>query len=354
MSAWDEYPADYRAPEAARILAAARAGECASLVGLSGAGKSNLLGFLAHRVTWAGAFVLVDGNCLPHPTADAFLGLISQSLGYPAPAGGGYPALEGAVSLWLARRPAGLCLLLDRFDALDGAEAQAAARNLRALRDAHKYALTFVTATRRPLDARSELAELAFGNTLWLGALGESDTAWNVRQYAARKGLLWDQQTAMAMRKFSGGYPALLRAVCEAHAAGAPLRLDALRAHPAVLRRMEEFWADAPAADMLERSGLAGLPLLAGSRPPGAEPAPAGLTAKEALLYGYLRARAGQVCAKDELIRAVWREDRVFEEGVRDDSLAQLVRRLRRKVEPEPSSPQAIETVPGRGYVWRG
>ena len=36
--------------------------------------------------------------------------------------------------------------------------------------------------------------------------------------------------------------------------------------------------------------------------------------------------------------------------GVRDDSLAQLVRRLREKIEPNPATPQHIHTVPGRGY----
>jgi DNA-binding winged helix-turn-helix (wHTH) protein len=46
----------------------------------------------------------------------------------------------------------------------------------------------------------------------------------------------------------------------------------------------------------------------------------------------------------------VWPEDRVFERGVRDDSLAQLVRRLREKIEPDPSAPRFILTVPGRGY----
>ncbi|HLE30620.1 MAG TPA: helix-turn-helix domain-containing protein [Anaerolineales bacterium] len=36
--------------------------------------------------------------------------------------------------------------------------------------------------------------------------------------------------------------------------------------------------------------------------------------------------------------------------GVRDDSLAQLVRRLREKIEPDPANPRHIHTVPGRGY----
>jgi two-component system KDP operon response regulator KdpE len=59
------------------------------------------------------------------------------------------------------------------------------------------------------------------------------------------------------------------------------------------------------------------------------------------------------VCEKDDLIRAAWPEDRAFLEGLRDDSLAQLVRRLRKKIEPDPSNPRHIHTIPGRGYRYR-
>ena len=52
-------------------------------------------------------------------------------------------------------------------------------------------------------------------------------------------------------------------------------------------------------------------------------------------------------------MRAVWPEDFIFEQGVRDDSLAQLVRRLRIKIEPDPSQPKYIQTVPGRGYIFK-
>ena len=43
-----------------------------------------------------------------------------------------------------------LCLLFDRFDALGARSHRAIFGNLRALRDAHKYELTYITATRRP------------------------------------------------------------------------------------------------------------------------------------------------------------------------------------------------------------
>ena len=49
MPDWTDSPADYRHTEVEYILAAVRAGECVSVVGLSGAGKSNLAAFVAQR-----------------------------------------------------------------------------------------------------------------------------------------------------------------------------------------------------------------------------------------------------------------------------------------------------------------
>ena len=194
----------------------------------------------------------------------------------------------------------------------------------------HKYELAYVIATRRPLDAHNELAELFYAHTIWLGPLSESDIAWNVGRYARRNALAWDGATAQQIGALSSGYPALLRAICEAHAAGCPLALAELSQHPTVQRRLAEFWADQPEAAMLRHSGLSDNPLLAASRNP-AQVDTAGLTLKEHALWEYLQAHPGQVCEKDDLIRAIWPEDRIFERGVRDDSLAQLVRRLARK-----------------------
>jgi hypothetical protein len=230
-----------------------------------------------------------------------------------------------------------------------GSPGSVLASNLRALRDRHKYELTYVTASRRPPDPRDELAELFYAHTLWLGPLNEGDARWNIQCYTRRKGLGWSEQVVQRILQLSGGYPALLRAVCEAHASGCPLELGQIEQHPAVQQRVEEFWADQPSQADLEASGLSGHPLLSPGRSMQAFDT-GQLTAKEHQLWAYFTAHPSQVCEKDELIQAVWPEDVIFERGIRDDSLAQLVRRLREKIEPLPSSPQHIHTVPGRGY----
>jgi DNA-binding response OmpR family regulator len=160
--------------------------------------------------------------------------------------------------------------------------------------------------------------------------------------------LAWEAAVEDQILAVSAGYPSFVRAVCEAHAAGASLELASLAAHPAVRMRVEEFLADQPTEEELRHAGLANAPLLRAGQT-AAEPL-AGLTAKEARLLSYFQAHPHVVCEKDDLIKAVWPEDKIFERGVRDDSLAQLVRRLREKIEPEAAHPQHIHTAAGRGY----
>jgi hypothetical protein len=347
MPDWSDYPADYRYTEVEYILAAVRAGDCVSVTGLSGAGKSNLAAFVARRA--GEGFVLVDCNRLGSPTPDSFLQLTRRALGSSGPAeavaaADNLAALEQAIAQRLEAPPRRLCLVFDRFDGLPLETHYPLYGNLRALRDAFKYRLTYVTSTRRPLDERSELAELFYAHTLWLGPLSESDARWSIDGYKQRSGEDWDAAVYAAILEVSGRYPSFLRAACEALAAGCPPEAAVLRGHPAVRRRVEEFWAAQPTPEDLRRSGLEGLPLLEHASPGGE------LTAKEALLLKYLQAHPNLVCEKDELMRAVWPEVKVYDEGLQDDSLAQLVRRLRRKIEPDPSNPVHIFNVTGRGY----
>ena len=213
------------------------------------------------------------------------------------------------------------------------------------------------------MDARNELAELFFGHSTWLGPLSKSDALWSAKRDALRfrkKDLAWSEETLERLVSLSWGYPSLLRAVCEAYADGAELTVEALRIHPAVQRRAAEFWADVPTSSALAHSHLQDHPFLV--RPQAIhESLPefgpsfdsSLLTAKENLLLEYLRAHPDQVCEKDDLVRAIWPEDVIFAQGVRDESLAQLVRRLRVKIEPDPAEPRYIQTIPGRGYRLR-
>jgi len=347
MPIWDAYPNDYRATEVSIICAATRAGDCVAVVGLSGAGKSNLLGFLAHRVTSPPVrFHLADCNRLTQKTPSAILRLIRQALGEVTPAADELAALDQALAAYFAKQTDILSVLLDLSGLTLGDADQELLNNLRALRDAYKYQLTFVIAARRPLPLHNEFAELILAHTLWLGALSASDAHWSARQFATRQALSWDDALIARLIEFSRGYPSFLRAACEAHAAGAPLA--ELATHPAVQKRLEEFWHDGPSAEALRQAGLADHPWL--TRPADAPFTQTSFTAKEQRLIAYLTAHPNTVCEKDDLIQAVWPEDHAAGRGGRDDSLAQLVRRVREKIEPDPAQPHRLLTVPGRGY----
>jgi len=185
MPDWNDYPADYRHTEVEYILAAARAGESVSVVGLSGAGKSNLAGFLAQQA--GEGLSLVDCNRLVSHTPDSFFQLTRRALASIEQAPDELAALEQAIAQRLEAPPRRVCLVFDRFDGLPLETQHSLYGNLRALRDEYKYRLTYVTFTRRPLDERSELAELFYAHTLWLGPLSESDARWSIDGYAYRQ-----------------------------------------------------------------------------------------------------------------------------------------------------------------------
>jgi hypothetical protein len=356
MAVLPEFPDHYRNYEVERICRAVRAGECAAVLGLSGSGKSNLISFLAGQgsVLLPGVeFVRIDCNRLSRPEPDDFYSLAQRVVGGDGKSASPLDDLAEAISRRLAVIENGLCLLLDRFDSLIALGQSNLASNLRALRDEHKYRLTYVITSRQTLPVQNELAELFFGHTFWLGPLAEEDARWSARQYARRAGIEWSEDHISAILALSGRYPSFLRATCQAAADGSSLDPASLVEHPAVRGRLEEFWSDAPDEGALRASGLSGSPLLDAWVQVGVEPgptAPIDLTAKEKRLLDYFMGHAGQICEKDDLIVAVWPEDQVYDRGLRDDSLAQLVRRLREKIEPDPSHPRQIQTVPGRGY----
>lgn len=57
----------------------------------------------------------------------------------------------------------------------------------------------------------------------------------------------------------------------------------------------------------------------------------------------------GQVLMKEQILNAVWDIDANF---VDENTLSVNIRRLRKKLEDNPSKPQLIKTVHGIGYIW--
>lgn len=72
------------------------------------------------------------------------------------------------------------------------------------------------------------------------------------------------------------------------------------------------------------------------------------LTSSELKLLKSLLGNQGRVMEREEIIKSVW-SDAKSTEGVTDQALDQLIFRLRKKIEEDPSNPVHLQTIKGRG-----
>lgn len=350
MTYWLNYPADYRKLEIQKILSAIQSGESVSLVGLSGAGKSNLLGFLSNRIRANVKFISIDGNRLQQKDSEGFLKLLLTSLPYQTLQieTNLLSQIEDALDKTIINEGKSICLIIDRIDILNEYQISLLGANLRSMRDNFKYQLTFVIGTRKPIPMENEIAELVIGNTIWLGPLSTSDAIWSIKTFAERRGLVWSQPEIDRIRELSGNYPSFIRGFCEAFANEQDQNEENLMLFPALQGRIQEFWKDKPSKEALEKSGLINLPILSEK-----VKSKTMFTDKENKLLTCFTTNPNVILDKDTIIRAVWPEDKIYENGIRDDSLTQLIRRLRKKIEADPENQAVIETISGRGYIYR-
>lgn len=73
------------------------------------------------------------------------------------------------------------------------------------------------------------------------------------------------------------------------------------------------------------------------------------LTAKEQALLIYFMQNPMRILSRDQLLYAIWDSNDNF---VDENTLAVGIRRLREKIEDDPSAPVYIKTVRGLGYIW--
>lgn len=73
------------------------------------------------------------------------------------------------------------------------------------------------------------------------------------------------------------------------------------------------------------------------------------LSPSEFKLMRFLIQNKERLCSKDEIIQAVWGDQKSYE-GVTDQALDQIFYRLRKKIEQDPQNPHYIHTIKGKGY----
>ncbi|MNN47816.1 Sensory transduction protein regX3 [compost metagenome] len=73
------------------------------------------------------------------------------------------------------------------------------------------------------------------------------------------------------------------------------------------------------------------------------------LSKTEQKLLKVLVSNRGQILTRDQLMEQVWNHEAEF---VDENALTVTVKRLRTKIEDDPSAPKFIKTVYGLGYMW--
>jgi DNA-binding response OmpR family regulator len=104
-------------------------------------------------------------------------------------------------------------------------------------------------------------------------------------------------------------------------------------------------WTQATPARVLEAGGVE---LDPSSRQVRLHGEPLSLTATEFRLLEFLMNRPGVVFSREQLLNAVWGQDR----AITDRAVDVYVLRLRQKVEEDPASPILIHSVRGFGYTF--
>lgn len=244
-------PVTYRASEVEQILAALRAGDSCSVVGIGSVGKSNLMRFLqredVHRAYLDDdgdqyLFVYVDVNKL---LKQSFWGLLELMLHQLMLELANRDAdqtilqtidelhrrataaktqhlalryLDRAIGVACNQLDWRLVFLIDEFDELCRTMPPRSFAALRALRDDYKYRLMYVVATRLELKRlRAErleiepFEELFSSHTIWLGPYVEDDARLMLRRLAARHSVNLDQKTENEVLSVTGRHPGLMR-----------------------------------------------------------------------------------------------------------------------------------------------
>ena len=248
------WPLSYRAELLSHVMPALRAGECCSLVGVSGVGKSNLVRFLRQpglqEAYWGAErawMIVIDTNGLvfgEQPTEYVIIELMihrlimeAESRALPRDllewANDLHARLIAQPSTLLAlryfeRMCARFCdshsqQLIFIFDQFEDIWRSVNARfflNLRSLRDQFKYHVVYLVFTRDLLQrTRTDLQtveafwELFAAHIYGLGMYTPADTHTALERLAQRYGDALDEARRHMILHSSGGHPGLLRAL---------------------------------------------------------------------------------------------------------------------------------------------
>ena len=436
-----QYPLTYRQELVAPLLRRLQAGECAVVIGAASMGKSRLLQFIlrddVRQHYWgkqaeSTLAVWVDCNRMAaisewglyelilttlteavgqHPLAVNLRNDLNQLRKEALLAGNALLAqryVELAAQMLCHEQGLHLCLIFDEFDETYRTLPGQTLANLRALRDANKYWLTYLLLMRDdPAQLRDPADCEGFYELLSRGVLGlkphqPSDTRLILEGLVIRRKHELGELAAHdldPLLELSGGHPGLLVALVDAVIVAKPLGTawqTWVEKQPSLQEECRKIWEGLRDAEkrtlvylaqgrstgaeeqhslltkgLLRQDGSEALlffsPLFQAyaARQPIVSPAKleidtqAGtvwvngrlceaLTDKEFKLLLYLHEHLGEICPVDQIIASLYPGPEGY--NLNDNSIAALVKRVREKIEPTPKHPQHLLNIKGRGY----
>lgn len=266
-------PISFRQGEVLQLLNWVRAGESASVVGVSGMGKSNLFNYLLDPAVQAAClgpaashylFLRINFHYGPDFTERVIYSLILEQLEliadsvqsyHEALLDAGGDSLKVQRYFRLALRPVmaaperKLVLLFDQFDEVYQRADDRLFACLRGLREAYKYRLAFLVFSRDTLPAlaenspgREEFYELLATNLLGLQPYNRDDSLHLLQRLADRHHLPLPVPVAEQLLTLTGGHAGLLRATCLAVLQGGADPEGDLLSQPAVGHECQKLW----------------------------------------------------------------------------------------------------------------
>jgi hypothetical protein len=450
IRSWQAYQPTYRAEQMRTLASWILAGQSGSVIGLAGAGKSNLLGFLCHRPevlrsylppeAISVALIPVDLNNLPSNTLATFYRVIlraffeirdrfdqmSQQMTaelYQENRATRDPFLAQSalreLLLQFQAQQIRVVLVMDRFDKFGQIATPQMLDTLRGLRDSFKGTLCYIVGMRQEMvylfdpGALGEMYEILDTHVCWVGPMNETDARRLIAEetYMASTGP--GEAEVAHLLALTGGYPAVLKAACHWWLSlfdrpPASEWMDTLLEERSIRSRLEEIWAgltqeEGRALSEMQRRCIRDGTIAAGDgdievrhRHALSNLVDKGLCRRTAggwRIFGDLFAAyvasvegqsggklwldettdelyQGQIPLRDlsplerevlrflvehprtrhtktDLIISTW-PDELRRQGVTDDSLYQVVRELRKRIEPNPAEPCYIVTWRGR------
>ncbi len=289
-------------------------------------------------------------------------------------------------------------LLFDRFEEYIPTVTSAFFTNLRTLRNRAKYHFLVVFSLPRPLEMLLEPAmlsdfyEFIGGHTVYLRLSDPVTTNFRISSIEKITGKKLTKDELDMIMHLTGGFGKLTKLAVEALLAYGKqeknLETFLLKQKP-IIATLQEIWFSLSPAEQtallqnkvndnpylesigLIRNDMLQIPLLeqfirteiAAQRgtkiiaydentntiKKGEDLLSDQLTSSEFRLLRYLLQQPDRVIEREELINAVW-QDQKSTAGITDQAVDQLIFRLRRKIEEDPNNPLHLQTVKGRGF----